>query len=133
MHPILFEFSGITVYSYGFFIALGAIAGVAYMAVRGKKEAGLNFDQANNLFLLIFLAAFIGGKAFLFFEEPEIYVHDFRRLLTGRGFVFYGSFIFAVPTMIWFFRRNKLHAYKMLDVMAITTCLVHMFGRIGCF
>ena len=133
MHPILFEFSGITVYSYGLFIALGAIAGVAYMAVRGKKEAGLNFDQANNLFLLIFLAAFIGGKVFLFFEEPEIYIHDFRRLLTGRGFVFYGSFIFAVPTMIWFFRRNKLHPYKMLDVMAITTCLVHMFGRIGCF
>ena len=63
MHPVLFEVGGITVYSYGFLIALGAIAGVAYMAVQGKKEVGLTFDQANTLFLFIFVAAFAGGPA----------------------------------------------------------------------
>jgi phosphatidylglycerol:prolipoprotein diacylglycerol transferase len=133
MHPILFEFAGVTIYSYGFLIALGAIAGVWYMAVQGKKEVGLTFDQANTLFLLIFLAAFIGGKVFLFFEEPTEYVAHPGSLLTGRGFVFYGSFLFAIPTMLWFFRKNKLNSHRMLDVMAITTCLVHMFGRMGCF
>jgi phosphatidylglycerol---prolipoprotein diacylglyceryl transferase len=133
MHPILFEVGGITIYSYGFMIAIGAIAGVAYMAVQGKKDVGLSFDQANTLFLLIFLAAFIGGKVFLFFEEPSLYVNEPKRLLAGRGFVFYGSFLFAVPTMIWFFHKHKIHAQKMLDVMAITTCLVHVFGRIGCY
>lgn len=133
MHPVLFEVGGITVYSYGFMIAIGALSGVVYMAIRGKKEVGLSFDQANTLFLLIFLAAFIGGKVFLLFEDPSLYINEPRRLLTGRGFVFYGSFLFAVPTMIWFFRRHKLHAQKMLDVMAVTTCLVHMFGRLGCF
>jgi len=133
MYPVLFEIGGVTIYSYGFLIALGAIAGVAYMAVRGKKEVGLTFDQANNLFLLIFLAAIVGGKVFLFFEDPSAYLQNPQRLFTGRGFVFYGSFLFAVPTMLWFFRRHKLHPYKMLDVMAITTCLVHMFGRLGCF
>ena len=133
MHPVLFEVGGITVYSYGFMIAIGALSGVVYMAIRGKKEVGLSFDQANTLFLLIFLAAFIGGKVFLLFEDPPLYINEPRRLLTGRGFVFYGSFLFAVPTMIWFFRRHNLHTQKMLDVMAITTCLVHMFGRLGCF
>lgn len=133
MHPVLFEVGGVTIYSYGFLIAIGAIAGVAYMAIRGKTDAGLTFDQANNLFLVIFLAALIGGKVFLFFEEPSLYLKNFKRLLTGRGFVFYGSFLFAVPVMLWFFRKHKLDAYKMLDVMAITTCLVHMFGRLGCF
>ena len=133
MHPILFEIGGITVYSYGFMIAIGAVAGVAYMAIQGKKEVGLTFDQANTLFLFIFLAAFIGGKVFLLFEEPSVYADQPKKLLTGRGFVFYGSFLFAVPTMIWFFRKHKLHPQKMLDIMAITTCLVHMFGRIGCY
>src|SRR5688572_2810663 len=104
MHPILFEIGGITVYSYGFMIAIGALAGVLYMAIQGKKEVGLTYDQANTLFLLIFLAAFIGGKIFLLFEEPSLYMNDPKRLLTGRGFVFYGSFLFAVPTMIWYFR-----------------------------
>jgi phosphatidylglycerol---prolipoprotein diacylglyceryl transferase len=133
MHPVLFEVAGISVYSYGFMIALGAIAGVAYMAVQGKKDVGLTFDQANSLFLFICLAAFVGGKVFLIFEDPAYYLEQPRKLLTGRGFVFYGSFLFAIPTMFLFFRMNKLPTYAMLDVMAVTTCLVHMFGRIGCF
>jgi phosphatidylglycerol:prolipoprotein diacylglycerol transferase len=133
MHPVLFDVGGITVYSYGFLIALGAIAGVAYMAREGKKEVGLTFDQANTLFLFIFVAAFAGGKIFLFFEDVPFYIDHPKRLLTGRGFVFYGSFLFAIPVMLYFFRMNKLPAYPMLDVMAITTCLVHAFGRLGCF
>jgi phosphatidylglycerol---prolipoprotein diacylglyceryl transferase len=133
MHPILFEFSGIKVYSYGFFIAVGAIGGVAYMAIRGKKDVGLTFDQANALFLVIFLAAFVGGKVFLFLEDVSYYSQHPGRLIAGRGFVFYGSFLFAVPSMLLFFKRNKLPAYAMLDVMAVTTCIVHMSGRIGCF
>lgn len=133
MYPVLFEIGGITIYSYGCMIALGAIAGVTYMVVRGKAEVGLTFDQANSLFLYIFLAALVGGKVFLFFEEPSYYLDQPRKLFTGRGFVFYGSFLFAVPTMFWFFRKHNLPRYAMLDIMAVTTCLVHMFGRVGCF
>ncbi|HEY0744870.1 MAG TPA: prolipoprotein diacylglyceryl transferase [Chryseosolibacter sp.] len=133
MHPVLFEIGSVNIYSYGVCIAIGAIAGVWYMAVRGKKELGLAFDQANNLFLIIFIAAFVGGKLFLFFEDPSGYAKNPMKLLGGRGFVFYGSFLLAIPTMLWFFRKNKLNPYQMLDIMAITTCLVHMFGRIGCF
>jgi phosphatidylglycerol---prolipoprotein diacylglyceryl transferase len=133
MYPILFELGNFTVYSYGFMIAMGAVAGVAYMAIQGKREVGLTFDQANGLFLYIFLAALVGGKVFLFFEDPGMYLKDPGKLVKGAGFVFYGSFLFAVPTMLWFFRKHRLNTYKMLDVMAITTCLVHMFGRLGCF
>jgi len=133
MYPVLFHLGKFSVYSYGFMIALGAIAGVAYMAIRGKKELGLTLDQANSLFLYIFLAAFVGGKVFLLLEDPSHYLTNPKELLSGSGFVFYGSFLFAIPTMLWFFKRNKLDPYRMLDIMAITTCLVHIFGRIGCF
>lgn len=133
MYPVLFDVGGIAVYSYGLLIAIGALAGVAYMAVQGRKEVGLTIDQANMLFMLIFVAAFAGGKFFLFFEDPEYYYKNPVKLLVGRGFVFYGSFLFAVPVMLWYFRYQKLPVYTMLDVMAITTCLVHAFGRIGCF
>lgn len=133
MYPILFEEGSVTLYSYGFMIALGIVAGMWYLVVAGKKEAGLTFDQANTLFLYIFLAAVVGGKLFLFLEDPSAYVTDPKRLFTGRGFVFYGSFLFAIPTMWLFFRKHRLAPLKMLDVMAITTCLVHMFGRLGCF
>lgn len=133
MHPILFEIGGITIYSYGFMIALGVIAAVSYLVLQGKKDVGLTFDQANSLFLFIFISAFIGGKVFLIFEDPSRYLSSPMKLLSGSGFVFYGSFLFAVPTMLWYFKKEKLPTYKMLDVMAIVTCLVHMFGRLGCF
>jgi phosphatidylglycerol:prolipoprotein diacylglycerol transferase len=133
MHPILFTSGPVTVYSYGFMIAIGIVAGMTYLMITGRKEVGLTFDQANMLFLLIFVAAVVGGKLFLFFEDPSRYLNHPRELVTGRGFVFYGSFLLAVPAMLWFFRRNRLPPYQMLDIMAITTCLVHMFGRVGCF
>ncbi|MGC1240193.1 MAG: prolipoprotein diacylglyceryl transferase [Chryseosolibacter sp.] len=133
MYPVLFEAGSFVVYSYGFMIAMGIVAGMTYLMIEGKKEVGLTVDQANALFLYIFLAAIIGGKLFLFFEDPAGYVQNPRTLFTGRGFVFYGSFLLTIPTMLWFFRKHSLHPYRMLDVMAITTCLVHIFGRIGCF
>ncbi|MEM6523996.1 MAG: prolipoprotein diacylglyceryl transferase [Bacteroidota bacterium] len=144
MHPVLFripvpEFlEGIlgnyfTVYSYGFFIVLGAIAGLLYVTRESKKHFDLPFDKVNNLFLLLLLAAIIGGKVFLYFENPGRYDGNLKALISGRGFVFYGSLLFCIPTMLWFFKKNKLPTLPMLDIMAVTTCLVHMFGRIGCF
>lgn len=133
MHPTLFEIGGITIYSYGFMIAIGVLVAVTYMVLQGKKDVGLTFDQANSLFLFIFISAFIGGKIFLIFEDPARYLGNPMKLATGSGFVFYGSFLFAVPTMLWYFKKEKLNTYKMLDVMAVVTCLVHMFGRLGCF
>ncbi len=122
-----------TLYSYGFMIAIGIVAGMGYLVVVGKREVGLTFDQANTLFLLIFLAAVVGGKLFLFFEDPVRFWHAPMELLRGHGFVFYGSFLLAIPAMWWFFETRKLPLYRMLDIMAITTCLVHIFGRLGCF
>ena len=51
----------------------------------------------------------------------------------SSGFVFYGSLLFAIPTMLIFFKVRKIPTLPMLDIMAITTCIVHGTGRIGCF
>lgn len=114
-------------------ISLGIIASIAYVAIQGKKEIGLRFNTANSLFLCIFLAAFVGGKVFLFFEDPSSYMDEPMKILAGGGFVFYGSFLFAIPAIYCFFKNHKLPPYQMLDIMAIATCIVHIFGRIGCF
>lgn len=134
MHPVLFKIGDtFTIYSYGFFIVIGAICGVTYVWKQSKKQFNTNFDQINTLFLLLLIAAVVGGKLFLFFEKPNYYVNNLGALLTGRGFVFYGSLLFCIPTMLSFFKKHKLPLYPMLDIMAITTCIVHFFGRIGCF
>lgn len=133
MHPVLFDLGPITVYTYGFFIALGATLGFIYMAKQGKLEFGMTFDQANTLFIILVAAAVVGGKVFFFFESPAYYWNNPGKLFKGSGFVFYGSLIFCVGAMLWFFKRNKLPILGMLDIMAVVTCIVHGFGRIGCF
>lgn len=133
MHPILFESGSITIYSYGFCIAVGALSGFFYMYLQGKKEFGLTFDQSNNLFIMLVLAGITGGKLFLIFEEPSLYLSNPGKLISGSGFVFYGSLLLAVPVMLWYFKKIKVSVPGMLDVMAIVTCIVHGFGRIGCF
>ena len=133
MHPILFESDSFTIYTYGFFIAIGAVLGGLYMWWQGKRQFGLSFDQANTLFVLLIVAGVVGGKLFVLFESPEYYLGNPLKLFSGSGFVFYGSLLTAIPTILWFFNKNKIPTLGMLDVMAIVTCIVHLFGRIGCF
>ncbi len=133
MHPILFEIGSITIYTYGFCIALGALLGFGYMYWQGKKQFGLTFDQSNNLFIMLVVGGVVGGKLFLIFEEPSLYLLNPKKLLSGSGFVFYGSLLFTIPIMLCYFRRIKVSVLGMLDVMAVVTCIVHGFGRIGCF
>ncbi len=131
MHPVLFEIGSFTIYTYGFCIAIGALLGFTYMAWQGKKQFGLSFDQSNTLFLIIVISAIVGGKLFLIFENSTFISHP-SKLLSGSGFVFYGSLLTCIPAMLWFFRKHKIPLWSMLDVMGIVTCILHTCGRIGC-
>lgn len=146
MHPILFEFDTpnflrflmpdkITIYSYGTMIALGALLGFAYTAWQAKKQLHIKYETTNELILLILVFSIIGGKAFVIFEDFKGFLSDPGMILRNlsSGFVFFGSLLFAIPTMLIFFKVKKIPALPMLDIMAITTCIVHGTGRIGCF
>ncbi len=133
MHPILFNFGSITIYTYGFCIAVGALLGFGYMYWQGKRQFGLTFDQSNNLFIMLVIAGIVGGKLFLIFEDPALYLSSPKKLISGNGFVFYGSLLLAIPIMLWYFKKIKVPVLGMLDVMAVVTCIVHGCGRIGCF
>lgn len=126
--------SYIVIYSYGFMILVGVILGFLYCLWRGKK-LGLNLDKTSELFIWAFIAVFVGGKVFFYFEDLGTYLKEPSKMFKnlGGGFVFYGSFIFAVPTFIWFFRRNKLPVLETFDIVAVAGTLVHGFGKLGCF
>lgn len=133
MHPVLFEFGSITIYSYGFCIAVGALLGFLYMSWQGEKQFNTSFDKSNSLFLLIVASAVVGGKLFIIFEDPAYFLSHPAELISGSGFVFYGSLLFCIPAMLWFFKKNQIPLWGMLDIISVTTCILHFCGRIGCF
>ncbi|MEQ9186652.1 MAG: prolipoprotein diacylglyceryl transferase [Cryomorphaceae bacterium] len=135
MHPILIELGNFTIYAYGFMIVVGATLAYFFLSNHAKRQYDIHPDKISTLLVWIFVAAFVGGKVFFYLEEPEVYIDDPSAMWDdiGNGFVFFGSLLFAVPTTIWFFIRNKWNVWGMLDLLAFTTLIVHAFGRLGCF
>ncbi|MBR9860623.1 prolipoprotein diacylglyceryl transferase [bacterium] len=145
MFPKLFSFktpeflSGylpaeITVYSYGVMIALGVLASF-YVGLKKSRHLGMDADKLASLFLWSIAAAFVGGKLFFYFEDFNKYLNDPAAMLsiTGGGFVFYGSLIFTVPTIVWRLKKEKIAVRPFLDELAFIGPIIHSFGRVGCF
>jgi phosphatidylglycerol:prolipoprotein diacylglycerol transferase len=106
-----------------------------YISKTAKNELGIDPDKISEMVLFVIIAAIIGGKVFLFLADLPKYIADPAQMFNdfSSGFVFYGSFIFAVPTLLWFYRKNKIPTLKMLDITAIGGTIVHGLGKIGCF
>ncbi len=145
MHPILFEFNTpewlqgifpaiIRMNTYGTMIAIGAILGYTYLARRLKRKYGVSPESSQNLFIILLVAGFVGGKLFFYFEDFSPYLANPKLMIEkiGGGFVFYGSLLFCLPVVIWFAKRHKVPLLQMLDGIAITACIAHIFGRMGC-
>lgn len=131
MHPILFEVGKFTVYTYGFCIALGAVLGGLYMYWQGKNQFGWTFDQANTLFILFDCGRSGRRKVVCDFENPSYYLKNLKQLFLGVD-LFLRIATNRHPHHVLVFQKNKIPMLAMLDVMAIVTCIVHGFGRIGC-
>ena len=129
----LFDSNQLTVYSYAFCIVFGTLIGAVYTWRCVKNE--LKTDLSNSFFYLVFIAGFVGGKLFFYLEKPLFYFSNPSIILHNfsGGFVFYGSFVTCIPTVIWYLQKNKIAVLPLLDILAITTLIVHSFGRLGCF
>lgn len=141
MYPELFNinFNGflgignIIISSYGVCIVLGVVLATLYGKRAAKRE--LNIHISNNFIYLLFIAGYVGGKVFLYLEKPFYYINNPSAILDtfSSGFVFYGSFIFVVPTAIWYFKKHNIPALPLLDIAAISVVVIQIIGRVGCF
>ena len=134
MHPELFHIGNITIYTYAFLIALGTLVASIYTKWSAMRELGI-FNLSNNFFYLIFIAGFVGGKLFYYLEKPLYFLRNPTLILDNfsGGFVFYGSFITIILMLLWYLKKHKIPVLPMLDILAITTTIVHVIGRMGCF
>lgn len=146
MHPELFHFQipdflshlfsikQVTVYTYAFCIVIGCLVSAIYTKQAARKDLGIN-DLSNQFFYLIFISGFVGGKLFFYLENPLYYWNNPSLILDNfsGGFVFYGSFVTIIPVIVWYLKKQKIPVLPMLDILAITTLIVHAFGRFGCF
>ncbi len=134
MHPILFSFAGINIYSYGLMVALGIVLSV-FLIEKESVKSNLPKDEVVDLIFWIVAWGLVGARLFYVLLYPDFYLHsplDILKLYKG-GLVFFGGLIFGIIACFINFRNKKLPVLKTLDVLILYLPLAHAFGRIGCF
>lgn len=135
MYPVLFDLGFFKIYTYGFCIALGVIAGI-WMACRLGKRYDIPADFILDLSVKLLLGGIIGSKLLYIIVSFREIMEDPANLIINlrSGFVFLGGFILA---FIIGYRSIKKSPYKnkmniFYDIFAPALPLAHAFGRIGC-
>ena len=132
MKPILFDFFGLSLESYPFF--MGLAWGTSYYIASwllGRERKGE--IALGSTYLGVFLASFFGAKLFFLITNPN-HLKYFNQLSfwTGGGFVFYGGAIFAAVFLYLWSCRFKKFPFEKLFMLVATVPFAHAIGRIGC-
>lgn len=133
MHPILIRLGPLTIHTYGFLIAAGFLIGL-WLAVFQAKREGIPSNKIVDLGFYILLSAIIGSRLFFILINLDHYVKnpaDIFKIWEG-GLVFYGGVLLAVPTAVWYVKKNGMGIWNTADIFAPSIAIGHVFGRLGC-
>ena len=134
MDPVAFSFGSLSIHWYGVCMAAAVLLGMWTASRRGMREK-IHPDTVYDMSPWIIIGA-IAGARLLFvvtYWDQKFAGKPFMDIFAIRtGFVYYGGFIAASASVIWFCRRRKLPIWKIGDVLAPSVALGHALGRIGC-
>lgn len=138
MHPHLFTLPwGTPVNAYGTLIMIGGLLclPLTFWDARTRgiaPERRLSFIV--DLWLVIVVGAFLGGRLLHVLTVPGVYAEDPAKLvaLDGTGFVFFGSLLAIALGWIWVARRYDTPVGTIWDMGLTWVPLGHAMGRFGC-
>jgi len=134
MHPILFEYGHLKIFTYGFLLALAFLSAI-FVAGREAQRLGLPKGQFYDLCFYLILAALVGSRLlYILLELPAFLAHPWKIFaLWEGGLVFHGGVILALATAVYYMRKHSMPWRPTLDALAVGTPLGQFFGRVGCF
>ncbi|NQT10421.1 MAG: prolipoprotein diacylglyceryl transferase [Desulfobacteraceae bacterium] len=134
MHPVLLKLGSFSIYTYGFFIAMGFIAGIL-LAKSEAKKLGEDPEKIMDLSFYVLIAAILGSRLLYIFINPEIFLSDILEIfrIWNGGLVFYGGFIAALIVGLSYLKIKKMPLWRTMDIAALSLVLGQFLGRLGCF
>ena len=134
MEPIAFQIGALTIRWYGVMAALGFIAAM-FLLEYNRRFANVSKDQCSTLLFLAMVTGILGARIFYvvqFFHYYRDNLWNIIRIDQG-GLVFYGGFLLAFFSVIFYSWRKKLDIIRVLDIFVPALTAAHGLGRIGCF
>ncbi len=134
MHPILARIGPFTIYSWGFMVALGFLAGL-FVAMNYSRREGIDPDVIPDLFIYVVISAIVGARLFYVIGFFDMFRDDLISVLyvNQGGMVFLGGLFLSVITVVLYTRIKRLDLWKLLDAISPACAIGYAIGRIGCF
>lgn len=134
MHRIFFQLGPITLYFYGFFVALAVLLSV-FLILRETKKNGISQEKIFDLLIAVLIGGIIGGRLLFVIINWNYYAGyplGIFKIYEG-GLAFQGALFGAGVTIITFAAVKKLSFWEISDLIAPYIALGQAVGRIGCF
>jgi phosphatidylglycerol:prolipoprotein diacylglycerol transferase len=134
MHPELFKIGPLTIHTYGVLVAAGFLLGLG-LAVKQARKEGIPSEKIVDLGFYVLLSALIGSRLLFVLINASHYMKNPLEIfkIWEGGLVFYGGVLLAVPTVLWYVKKNALGLWSTSDLFAPSIAIGHAIGRIGCF
>lgn len=133
MRNELFTIGPLTVYGYGFMIAVGVIAAWIITNRRAEKQK-LDHEHVFSLVIWCLLGGMFCAKILFWITEWKSIVRDPHYILDtiSDGFVVYGGIIGGILAGCLYCYIKKTDFWKYFDLVMPSVALAQGFGRIGC-
>lgn len=134
MHPILFSFGPVHLYSFGVLVAIGVLCAVLLLKANARRVS-IQPDTVVDLAIATVVGGFIGARLFYVVQYWDFFLQsplDIIKIWEG-GIVLYGGLIGGLLGFSIFVRLKRLPFLVSLDLFVPALALAQGFGRIGCF
>ena len=134
MHPILFVIGPLTIYSFGFMLAVAVVI-CSYLFSRDAQKAGISKDAAYDFAFWVALAGVVGSRIFYIFLNLDYFIESPLEIfqLQHGGLAWQGGLILGGISAYIYLRKKKLAILKFMDIAAPYAALGQAIGRVGCF
>jgi phosphatidylglycerol:prolipoprotein diacylglycerol transferase len=133
MHPVLVKIGWLSIYSFGFMLALSFLLGIYLSSVRAKRF-GVDPQIVLDLSVYVIIAGVVGSRllyvAFHLDEYKDL--ADIFALWQG-GATLYGGFALAIAVGYAFCKKRNTGFLLMGDILSPALALGIGLTRIGCF
>ena len=134
MHPLLFKYGPLKIFTYGFFLALAFLTAI-YLAAREAERLGLSVARFYDLCFYAVLGALVGSRLlYVLLDLRHFLAHPLKIFaLWEGGLVFHGGVILALAVAFYYIALTTIPWRPTLDALALGMPVGQFFGRIGCF
>lgn len=134
MFPVLFKVGPLAIHSYGLFVAIAFLVGLAISLFYARKE-GIENQTILDLAIYVIISAVVGARIFYVLGQWDYYRSNPLEILMlqNGGLVFLGGLLLSILTIVIYARIKSLPLLKLLDALTPGTALGYAIGRIGCF